>query len=119
MIYGCARLSKTFENGHPVGFMILKQDQAELPLTRSPIIERGQVQRLRICCSTMRRPLHEICVVHGLRIILGLQDMDYGLRAVVFEDLDGQPLDVGSRSVDSGSIGDIFALGRSGDRRSA
>ena len=31
----------------------------------------------------------------GLRIIKGLQDKDYGLRAFVFEDPDGNRIDVG------------------------
>jgi hypothetical protein len=39
--------------------------------------------------------LHAIYRQHGLRIVKSLQDKDYGLRAFVFEDLDGNRLDVG------------------------
>ena len=39
--------------------------------------------------------LHSICRDHGLRIIKGLRDQEYGLRAFVFEDPDGNRIDVG------------------------
>ncbi len=39
--------------------------------------------------------LHAICKSQGLRIIKGLQDKEYGLRAFVFEDPDGNRIDVG------------------------
>ena len=39
--------------------------------------------------------LHLRCKQHGVRIIKGLQDKDYGLRAFVFEDPDGNRIDVG------------------------
>jgi catechol 2,3-dioxygenase-like lactoylglutathione lyase family enzyme len=35
------------------------------------------------------------CKAAGLRIIKGLKDKDYGLRAFVFEDPDGNRIDVG------------------------
>ena len=85
---------KTFENGQPVGFMILKRDQAELHLT----LQKGHqpanfnVAHLLVDDATT---LYDICVAHGLRIIKGLKDKDYGLRAFVFEDLDGNRIDVG------------------------
>ncbi|WP_239510385.1 VOC family protein [Klebsiella pneumoniae] len=39
--------------------------------------------------------LHAVCQRHGLRIIKGLRNKDYGLRAFVFEDPDGNRIDVG------------------------
>jgi predicted enzyme related to lactoylglutathione lyase len=39
--------------------------------------------------------LHAICQRQGLRIIKSIQDKDYGLRAFVFEDPDGNRIDVG------------------------
>jgi len=39
--------------------------------------------------------LHALRQSHGLRIVKGLRDKDYGLRAFVFEDLDGNRIDVG------------------------
>jgi catechol 2,3-dioxygenase-like lactoylglutathione lyase family enzyme len=39
--------------------------------------------------------LHAVCQRYGLRIIKSIQDKDYGLRAFVFEDPDGNRIDVG------------------------
>jgi uncharacterized glyoxalase superfamily protein PhnB len=39
--------------------------------------------------------LHVVCKQSGARIIKSLQDKDYGLRAFVFEDPDGNRIDVG------------------------
>lgn len=39
--------------------------------------------------------LYEACTQHGARIIKRLKDQDYGLRAFVFEDPDGNRIDVG------------------------
>jgi catechol 2,3-dioxygenase-like lactoylglutathione lyase family enzyme len=39
--------------------------------------------------------LHAIVRARGLRIVKGLRDKDYGLRAFVFEDPDGNRIDVG------------------------
>lgn len=85
---------KTFENGDPVGFMILRKDDAELHLT----LQKGHraatfnVAHMLVsdASETCRR-----CQDHGLRIIKGLQDKDYGLRAFVFADPDGNRIDVG------------------------
>ncbi len=45
-------------------------------------------------------PLHQFCAEtvcqrYGVRIIKSLQNKDYGLRAFVFEDPDGNRIDVG------------------------
>jgi hypothetical protein len=40
--------------------------------------------------------MHARCKAHGLRIIKGLKDQEYGLRAFVFEDPDGNRIDVGA-----------------------
>ena len=39
--------------------------------------------------------LHAVIRARGLRIVKGLRDKDYGLRAFVFEDPDGNRIDVG------------------------
>ena len=39
--------------------------------------------------------LHAVCKQHGARVIKNLQNKDYGLRAFVFEDIDGNRIDVG------------------------
>jgi predicted enzyme related to lactoylglutathione lyase len=39
--------------------------------------------------------VHAVIRERGLRIVKGLRDKDYGLRAFVFEDPDGNRIDVG------------------------
>ncbi len=85
---------KTFENGNPVGFMILERDQAELHLTLQPDHRAAAFNVAHMMVEDVDA-LHAICQSHGLRIIKGLQNKDYGLRAFVFEDPDGNRIDVG------------------------
>lgn len=85
---------KTFENGNPVGFMILARDQAELHLTLQPDHKAAAFNVAHMMVGDVDA-LHAICQSHGLRIIKGLQNKDYGLRAFVFEDPDGNRIDVG------------------------
>jgi catechol 2,3-dioxygenase-like lactoylglutathione lyase family enzyme len=85
---------KTFQNGNPVGFMILARDQAELHLTLQPDHKAAAFNVAHMMVGDVDA-LHAICQSHGLRIIKGLQDKDYGLRGFVFEDPDGNRIDVG------------------------
>ena len=85
---------KTFENGNPAGFMILERDQAELHLTLQPQYKAAPFNVAHMIVHDVDG-LHAICQRHGLRIIKSLQDKDYGLRAFVFEDPDGNRIDVG------------------------
>ncbi len=86
--------TKVFENGTPVGFMILKKDQAELHLTLQPNHKAAPFNVAHMMVDDVDA-LHAICQQQGLRIIKGIQDKDYGLRAFVFEDPDGNRIDVG------------------------
>ena len=86
--------TKIFENGDPVGFMILKRDQAELHLTLQPNHSAASFNVAHMIVHDVDA-LHSICQRHGLRIIKSLQNKDYGLRAFVFEDPDGNRIDVG------------------------
>ena len=86
--------TKVFENGNPVGFMILKRDQGELHLTLQPNHKAAKFNVAHLMVDNVDA-LHAICQSYGLRIIKKLQDKDYGLRAFVFEDPDGNRLDVG------------------------
>jgi len=86
--------TKVFENGSPVGFMILKKDQAELHLTLQPNHKAAPFNVAHMMVDDVDA-LHAICQRQGLRIIKGIQDKDYGLRAFVFEDPDGNRIDVG------------------------
>lgn len=85
---------KTFENGDPVGFMILKRDGAELHLTLQPNHKAADFNIAHMMVDDADA-LHAICRDRGLRIIKKIQNKDYGLRAFVFEDLDGNRIDVG------------------------
>lgn len=91
---GVLGFTKVFENGNPVGFMILKQGNAELHLTLQPSHEAAPFNVAHMLVSDVDA-LHTLCKQHRLRIIRGLQDKDYGLRAFVFEDPDGNRIDVG------------------------
>jgi catechol 2,3-dioxygenase-like lactoylglutathione lyase family enzyme len=85
---------KTFENGTPPGFMILQRDAAEIHLTLQPQHRAASFNVAHMIVHDVDA-LHAICKRHGLRIIKGLKDQDYGLRAFVFEDPDGNRIDVG------------------------
>jgi catechol 2,3-dioxygenase-like lactoylglutathione lyase family enzyme len=87
---------KVFENGNPVGFMILKRDDAELHLTLQPTHKAATFNVAHMLVDDVDT-LHAICRREGLRIVKGLKDKDYGLRAFVFEDPDGNRIDVGER----------------------
>jgi catechol 2,3-dioxygenase-like lactoylglutathione lyase family enzyme len=86
--------TKTFENGTPVGFIILERDDAELHLTLQPNYKAAPFNVAHLMVYDVDA-LYAICQQHGLRIIKGLKDKDYGLRAFVFEDPDGNRIDVG------------------------
>ena len=86
--------TKVFENGTPVGFMILKRDQAELHLTLQPNHKAATFNVAHLMVHDVDA-LHAIIQRHGLRIVKSLQNKDYGLRAFVFEDPDGNRIDVG------------------------
>lgn len=87
-------MSVTFSNGDPVGFVILERDAAEVHLTLAPTHVPGthNVAHLLVSDATA---LHDRLVAHGARIVKGLRDHDFGLRAFVVADPDGNRIDVG------------------------
>ena len=86
--------TKTFENGDPVGFMILQKDDAELHLS---LVRDHTPSTTNVAALLVDQvdALHDVLVAAGARIIKSLADKDYGLRAFVFADLDGNRIDVG------------------------
>jgi catechol 2,3-dioxygenase-like lactoylglutathione lyase family enzyme len=76
--------TKTFENGKPVGLMILERHEAELHLTLQPNHKAAPFNVAHMMVGNADA-LYALCQQHGLRIIKGLRDKDYGLRAFVFE----------------------------------
>jgi catechol 2,3-dioxygenase-like lactoylglutathione lyase family enzyme len=93
---GVLGMQKTFENGDPVGFVILKRDAAELHLTLAKTHRATDRNVAHLLVADAAR-LHDHLVAHGARIIKGLRDADYGLRNFVFADPDGNRIDVGQR----------------------
>jgi catechol 2,3-dioxygenase-like lactoylglutathione lyase family enzyme len=86
--------TKTFENGDPVGFMILEKDRAELHLSLVKDHKASTTNVAHLIVDDVDA-LHAICEASGTRIIKSLADKDYGLRAFVFADPDGNRIDVG------------------------
>jgi len=86
--------TKTFENGDPVGFIVLEKDQAELHLSlvRDHRPSTANVAHLMVDDVDA---LHKVLAAAGVRIIKSLSNKDYGLRAFVFTDPDGNRIDVG------------------------
>ncbi len=85
---------KTFENGDPVGFMILEKDQAELHLTRQANHKAPPHNVAHMIVSDAAE-VYARCQAHGLRIIKGIRNEEFGLRSFVFADADGNRIDVG------------------------
>ncbi len=87
---------KVFENGDPVGFMVMKKDRAEVHLIQKPDHQASTVNVMHMFVSDVAA-FYAICEVEGVRIIKGLADKAYGQRAFVFADPDGNRIDVGER----------------------
>lgn len=83
-----------FENGDPVGFMILKRDDAELHLTLQPGFTPEKFNVAHLLVQGVET-LHSIVQAQGCRIVKGMRDKNFGLRAFVFEDPFGNRIDVG------------------------
>lgn len=91
---GVLEMTTTFENGDPAGFAIVERDAAELHLTRMPRHHASSHNVAHLIVDDATR-LYDHLVGHGTRIVKGLRDHDYGLRAFVFADPDGNRIDVG------------------------
>lgn len=85
---------KTFENGSPVGFVILRKDDAELHLT----LDRGHKPGARNVAHLLvddAAGLYAHLEARKVRIVKSLRDAGFGLRCFVFADPDGNRIDVG------------------------
>ena len=87
-------MRKTFENGNPVGFVIMKKDRAELHLSlrRDKESSTHNVAHLKVSDANA---LYNHLSNSGVRIIKGLRDQQYGLRDFVIADPDGNRIDIG------------------------
>lgn len=85
--------SKVFENGSPVGFVILEKDASELHLSlfKSHKATAQNVAHLMVQdAAALYRHLEESRV----KIIKTIRNADFGLRCFVFADPDGNRIDV-------------------------
>lgn len=87
---------KVFENGTPVGFMVLKKDAAELHISQKRDHQASVVNVAHMFVDDVAT-LYAVCQSAGVRIIKSLSDKEYGQRAFVFADPDGNRIDVGER----------------------
>ena len=71
-----------------------QRDAAELHLTLQPSHKAAAFNVAHMMVEDIEA-IHAIVRERGLRIVKGLRDKDYGLRAFVFEDPDGNRIDVG------------------------
>ena len=83
----------TFTNGDPVGFVICERDDAEIHLNLVPGHRATTMNVLHLMVSDVDA-LHDLVVAAGVRVVKGLRDHDYGLRAFVMADPDGNRIDV-------------------------
>ncbi len=84
----------TFQNGNPVIFTILERDQAELHLLLAPG-HRGPAFNVAHLLTDDVDGQHAVCIAHKVPIIKALADKDYGMRAFVIGDPDGNRIDIG------------------------
>lgn len=93
---GVFGFTKVFENGNPTGFMVLKKDEAEIHLSLKRDHQPSTVNVAHIFVEDAAA-LHARCQAMGVRIIKRLVEKDYGQRAFVFADPDGNRIDIGER----------------------
>lgn len=83
-----------WQNGDPVILTILERDAAELHLLHAPGW-RGPDFNVAHLFVTGVDALHARCAAHGVPIIRAIASKDYGMRAFVLADPDGNRIDVG------------------------
>lgn len=94
---GVLGFEKVFENGRPVGFMVLKKDDAELHLSWKREARASTTNVAHMFVDDVAA-LYGHCLQSGVRIVKSLASKDYGQDAFVFADPDGNRIDVGQRS---------------------
>ncbi len=83
-----------FQNGSPVQFTLLELGEAELHLLLAPGW-RGPPFNVAHLITTDVDALHRRCTEAGVKVVRALADKDYGTRASVIEDPDGNRIDIG------------------------
>jgi len=75
---------------------VMKKDGAEIHLSQKPDHKASTVNVMHMFVSDVAA-LYAVCEAEGVRIIKSLADKDYGQRAFVFADPDGNRIDIGQR----------------------
>lgn len=88
-------LAKTFENGDPVGFVILKRDDAEIHLVRVPDHAAAEENVMHMIVHGAEELYRRCQAASGARIVKPLRDAPWGMRTFVVADPDGNRVDVG------------------------
>ena len=91
--------AKVFENGNPVGFMVMKKDDAEIHLSLDKD-HRPSTTNVAHMFVSDAASLYAHCQSAGVRIVKSLMDKEYGQRAFVMADPDGNRIDIGERLQD-------------------
>lgn len=94
---GILGFETVFENGNPVRFMVLKKDQAEIHLAGDADHAASAINVAHMFVDDVDA-LHKLCCTAGVPIVRPLRDEDYGQRAFVIADPDGNRIDIGERS---------------------
>jgi len=74
--------------------VILKRDGAELHPTLQRNLKAADFNVAHMMVETIDH-LHDLLQARGLKVVRRLQDKNYGMRAFVLEDPDGDRIDVG------------------------
>lgn len=91
-------LQKTFENGDPVAFVIMKRDGAEVHLTLVPDHAGAAENVMHLLVDDGVDELYRRCqAAAGAQIVKPLRDAPWGLRTFVVADPDGNRIDIGQR----------------------
>ena len=91
---GVLGFAVTFENGDPVGFVILKRDAAEVHLSRHEA-HHASGQNVAHLLVDDAQALYAQLVAADVHVVKRLRDADHGIRGFVIADPDGNRLDVG------------------------
>jgi catechol 2,3-dioxygenase-like lactoylglutathione lyase family enzyme len=86
-----------FENGNPVRFVVLKKDEAEIHLAEDADHAASAINVAHMFADDVAA-LHRLCCGAGVPIVRPLTDKDYGQRAFVIADPDGNRIDIGERT---------------------
>lgn len=93
---GILGFETVFENGVPVRFAVLVKDKAEIHLAEDVEHTASSINVAHMFVDDVDA-FHRLCRTAGIAIVRPLTDKDYGQRALVIADPDGNRIDIGER----------------------